>query len=169
MIKNEFQVTKELYMSWGKENMRKGSSVGFRIFWCVMTAVSICLIALMCIWGGVRKYMYVYAAALTFYCAYRAFFRDMVLTRSQYRRNAKIFGGENWVRTIEFGEDEIISTDGSVMTVRTPYSEIVGIRDESNKIWIDTKKKMVIRLYKDKFVGGDFEKFRKFISVKIGE
>ena len=70
------------------------------------------------------------------------------------------------VNDIAVGEDEIISTDGSVMTVRTPYSEIVGIRDESNKIWIDTKKKMVIRLYKDKFVGGDFEKFRKFISVK---
>ena len=55
------------------------------------------------------------------------------------------------------------------MTVRTPYSEIVGMREDGNKIWLDTKKKMVIRLYKDKFVGGDFEKFRKFISVKMGE
>lgn len=169
MIKNEFQVTRELYMSWGKENMRKGSRVGFRIFWCVMTAVLICLIVLMCILGGVRKYMYVYAVALMLYCAYRAFFRDKALTDSQYRRNKKIFGGENWVRTIEFGEDEIISTDAAVMTVRTPYSEIVGIRDEGNKIWIDTKKNMAIRLYKDKFIGGDFENFKKFISVKIGE
>ncbi|MBQ3692861.1 MAG: hypothetical protein II931_06040 [Clostridia bacterium] len=168
-MKNEFQVTKALYMSWGKENRSKGSRLKFRIFWCVMTAVFICLIALMCIMGGVRKYMYVYAAALMFYCAYRAFFRDIVFTASQYRKNEKIFGGENWVRTIEFGEDEIISTDGSVMTVRTPYSEIVGMRDDGNKIWLDTKKKMVIRLYKDKFVGGDFEKFRKFISVKMGE
>lgn len=168
MMKNEFQVTKELYMSWGKENMRKGSRVKFKILWSFTAVLLVVFIVILNMSGDGRAYLYVYAVMMTIYCIYRAFFRDLVLTASQYRRNMKILDGENWIRTIEFKEDEIVSTDGNV-TVRTPYSEIAGMRDDGNKIWLDTKKKMVIRLYKDKFVGGDFEKFKKFISVKIGE
>ena len=167
-MKNEFQVTKDLYMSWGRENMRKGSRLKFRILWCITAILLICFIVLLKMAGDGRMYLYAYGVAMTVYCFYRAFFRDLVLTGSQYRRNVKIFGSENWVRTIEFKEEEIVCKDGSV-TVRTPYSEIAGMRDDGNKIWLDTKKKMVIRLYKDKFIGGDFEKFKKFISVKIGE
>lgn len=167
-MKNEFQVTKELYMSWGKENMWKGSRLRLKILWIFTSILLVAFIVLINLSKDGRMYMYLYSVSMIIYCIYRAFFRDLVMTASQFRKNITIFGGEDWIRTIEFGEDEIISKDGSV-TVRTPYSEITGMRDDGNRIWLDTKKKMVIRLYKDKFIDGDFEKFKKFISVKIGE
>ena len=167
-MRNEFPVTKDLYMSWGKENMWKGSRLRFKILWIVTAILLLAFIVLLHIAGDGRLYLYAYGVSMMLYCIYRAFFRDIVLNSSQYKRSVKAFGDDSWIRIIEFGEDEIISKDGNV-TVRTPYSEIVGMREDGNKIWLDTKKKMVIRLYKDKFVGGDFEKFRKFISVKMGE
>jgi len=166
-VKNEFTVTKELYMSWNRENMWKGIRLKFKILWTVTALLLIVFIIFLHSIGDGRLYLYVYGVSMALYCIYRGYFRESVLTAMQYRRNINVFGSENWVRTIEFGEDDIISRDGNV-TVRTPYSEIVGMRDKGNNIWLDTKKKMVIRLYKDKFIGGDFEQFKKFISAKIG-
>lgn len=167
-MKNEFTVTKELYMSWNRENMWKGIRLKFKILWTVTALLLIAFIIFLNAIGDGRLYLYAYGVFMSLYCVYRGYFRDSALAAIQYKRNVNVHGSENWVRTVEFGEEDIISRDGNV-TVKTPYSEIAGMRDNGNKIWLDTKKNMVIRLYKDKFIDGDFEKFKKFISAKIGK
>lgn len=166
-MKNEFVITKKLYMEWCRENMWKGNRLKMKIVWIFTALLTVLFNVLVYISGDGRMYLYAYGVFVFLFCIYRAFFRDQVLSLAQFKRITSYLDSDEWVRTVEFGEDDIISTDGNV-TVRTPYSEISGIRDEGNNIWLDTKKKGVIRLYKDKFIGGDFEKFRKLISVKMG-
>ena len=155
-------------MSWNRENMWKGVRLKFKILWTVTAFLLIAFIIFLRAIGDGRLYLYAYGVLMSLYCIYRGYFRDSALAAIQYKRNVNVHGSETWVRTIEFGEEDIIIRDGNV-TVKTPYSEIAGMRDTGSKIWLDTKKNMVIRLYKDKFVDGDFEKFKKFISVKIGK
>ena len=55
----------------------------------------------------------------------------------------------------------------SVSSLRLPYSDIVSIKEEGNKVWLVLKTKKVVRLYKDKFVGGSWEECRSFLEEKI--
>ncbi len=169
-MKNEFEVTKKLYHSWAGENRRKKSRRLIFAGWCIM----IVLLAGMTAFFAVVQKDFLFGkfflcfVLMIIYCIYRAFFHNYVLTEKQYQAHSKMLGGKNWTRTIEFKEEEIVTAEGNV-TVKTPYSEISRMEcDDTGIIRLYTKKNMVIRLYKDKFTVGNFEKFKVFINDKIG-
>ena len=147
---NEYQVTWKRYRSWAAENMVKGARLVMMIIWCVFALL--CL-ALMMIDNLAFRSLYFLLAALGIY---RAFFRNFVIARSQYRRLAQNYGKENWTRRIAFEDDGITLTEGN-LSFRYDYSDIINIREKGNKIWLDASNKTVLRLYRDAFVKSDWD------------
>lgn len=156
-MKNEYEVTEKLYMSWGIENMFKGIHLKFMIFWTVMAF----LIFICCMIYGF-EILFVFFIV---YCLYRAFFHNIVLTKGQYKKLVQSLGKESWKRVVLF-KDDCISVHDVNHTFDFSYLDITNIREKNNKIWLDTNKKTVIRLYKDAFVGGDYAEFLNLIKAK---
>lgn len=165
IIRNEFIVTKALFTEWGKENERKGARLIFKIFCCVFAVVMIILAVLFFAKLGFVNGYAMYFLLLAVFCVYRGVFRNRALTLAQYRKNSELFGGENWKRIVEFTDDEIVTVNGNI-TVKNNYSEITSVRRSGNKIWLDTDKGMVIRLYADSFTQGSFEELERLIEDK---
>lgn len=159
-IKNEYSVTRQLCRTWLWENMRKPPMLVILIMWI--------LIGLLVLWGMFYTPFTGLFAILELFCLYRAFFRNLLFSRRQYNTLAQTYG-ENWLRTICFEEDKLVVTEGdvSVSSLQLPYSDIVSIKEEGNKVWLILKTKKVIRLYKDKFVSASWEECRSFLEEKI--
>lgn len=154
---NEYQVTWKVYRSWAAENMAKGARLVMMIIWCILTVLCL-LLAVLDESPLSRLYM-----ILVFFGIYRAFFRNFVIARGQYRRLARINGGENWTRKITFEEDGINLTEGN-SSFHFAYSDIVRIREKGNKIWLDAANKTVLRLYRDAFVESSWEECRELLQ-----
>ncbi len=164
MIRNEFTVTKELYLEWCRETHKKNKSGKFQIFWLIMSAVNFAIGVYVLIFGRDYKSNGLYFTALGVFCIYRALrYKPMYI--AQYKKFAEIMGGENWTRTIDFTDSGIITTNGNV-TVRNTYDEITALREDGNKIYLDTDKNSVLRLFKDRFSQGSYEEFIDLIREK---
>ncbi|MDE6531816.1 MAG: hypothetical protein K2K96_13760 [Lachnospiraceae bacterium] len=68
------------------------------------------------------------------------------------------------VRTILFEDDCITISEEDVLVIKYPYSDIVGIRERGDKIWLDMQDKSVIRLYQSAFVDTDWDKCKEWIE-----
>lgn len=156
-MKNQFVVTEKLFQSWGKESRKKGFYLAFKIVWCTLAA----MIFLVCILYGWTFF----SVFMLLFCLYRAFLHYYVITRAQYRRLSRTYGTSDWTRTIDFSEDGILVNDGKIL-VQYTYQDIVGFRENGNKIWLDASNKTVIRLYKDCFVDTDYESWKNWMKER---
>lgn len=154
-MKNEYTVTQKVYQSWGRENHTKGVYLTFTIMWSVLAAVLLCL--------NVYAGWNAFGILMLLFCLYRAFLRNDVLVRGQYKRLSQTYGTTDWTRSIDFGEDGITLSDGN-MSVRYAYKDITGFREQDNKIWLDASNKTVIRMYKDCFVDTDYETWKNWMK-----
>lgn len=166
MIRNEYTVTKDLYMDWFRENQKKGIQLKITIMWLVILAILIIATVVYIVSplsNGPSPWLLL-EVAFFIYSVYHLFFRRKIQTSALYDKMASQLG-ENWTRTIEFYDDVIVVRDGK-FEVQYPYSEITSVKDEGRIVYIETETKVVIRLYKDKFSEGDFKLFRRFIESK---
>ena len=166
MIRNEYAVTKDLYMEWFKENQKKGIQLKITIMWLVILAILVIATIIYIVSplsNGPSPWLLL-EVAFFMYSVYHLFFRRKLQTMGLYDKMAAQLG-ENWTRTIDFYDDVIVVRDGK-FEVQYPYSEIASVRDEGHIVYIETETKVVIRLYKDKFSEGDFKLFRRFIESK---
>ncbi len=166
MIRNEYTVTKDLYMDWFRENQKKGIQLKITIMWLVILAILIIATVVYIVSpmsNGPSPWLLL-EVAFFIYSVYHLFFRRKIQTSALYDKMAAQLG-ENWTRTIEFYDDVIVVRDGK-FEVQYPYSEITSVKDEGRIVYIETETKVVIRLYKDKFSEGDFKLFRRFIESK---
>lgn len=154
---NEYKVTWELYCSWAIENMFKGARLALMIIWSVLTLV--CLVLGIFVGGGLRIFYF----AMMLFALYHAFFRVLVLSRSQYRRLSKAYGSENWIRRITFEEDGISLAEGN-FSYKYNYGDIKTIREEGGKIWLMAANGTVLRLYKEAFVDSNWEECKAKIE-----
>ena len=152
MIQNTYKVTGKRFREWGLENAFKGARLGMMIMWLLLAVY-------MVIMGKEIKIAYVLYA----FCIYRAFFRWIVVTNTQYRNLCVNHKGADWERTISFSEKKIKVEDG-IVTVDYLFSDIEKIKEKGNKIWLYMNNKTVVRLYKDCFTQGDWEKCKEMIS-----
>lgn len=166
MITNEYNVTKDLYLSWNKENRKKGVQLRITIMWSVILLILIAATVAFMLTPEHGDPVPWLALEVVFflYTIYHLFFRRRVAASRMYDKMAQQLG-ENWKKTIVFGKDVFTDRQGD-WTVKFPYSEIVSVRDNGNTIYIETEKKIVVRLYKDKFTVGDYAEFRRFIESK---
>ncbi len=157
-MKNEYQVTRQLCRTWVLENMSKPPWLPILILWG--------LLAVLCVWGMFSTPFPGLLGVLALFCLYRLFLRNLIISRRQYSRLAKTYG-ENWTRTICFEEDKLVVTEGNVSSLQLPYSDIVSIEEDGNKVRLVHKSKSVVRLYKDKFIDASWEECRTFLAAKM--
>lgn len=164
-MKNEYCITWNLYKSWITANMFKGKSLFFRIFWCI-------LLVLMIVFGIISLNIYdvkaisIYFFLLALLCLYNAFLRHILLAKKTYRKLSETYGKENWTRTILFENDNILLINNNV-SIKYKYSDIVGIKENGNEIFVIFNNKSFIRLYKSAFIGCDWNECKKFLQDKI--
>ncbi len=164
MIRNEFAVTREMYLDWCRESRKKGIAGRFRIFWIVLSLVMFIMGVTLLLSDLSEKWFGAYFLVLGAFCVFRSL-RFGIINKAQYKKLAELTGGENWTRTIDLTDDGIITTNGN-MIIKNTYDEIKGFREDGNKIYLDTDKNIVIRLYKDRFTKGSYEEFIALIKEK---
>ena len=151
-MKNQYKVTKKLLRQWMTENMYKGIQLGLNIGWAIFGVL--CILLLIIDAETVTDYL-IYGALLAL-CLYMAVLRIFPITSVQYKQMAKVYGEENWNRTIDFSEDCITLSEGTI-SASFQYKDIMSIREKDNKIWLKARNRTVLRLYKDAFVDGTWE------------
>lgn len=155
-MKNEYKVTWEVFKIWLAENRLKKPQIFFTAFWVVFGV---------CIIGMSVAYGYAPFMAFALLCFYRAFLRNFLFAKRQYKTLAKTYGQEDWLRTITFGEEEILLSEGNI-TERFRYSDIDAVKEKDNRAWILFKDQKVLRLYKDKFIDSDWDECKELIKRK---
>ncbi len=145
MVQNTYQVTWKRFREWGFENAFKGARLGISIMWLLLAFFM----------AYMSKEISI-AYILLVFCLYRAFFRWIVVTNTQYRNLCKNHKGADWERTIRFADKKIKVEDG-IITVDYLFSDIENIKEKGNKIWLYMNNKTVVRLYKDCFTLGTWE------------
>lgn len=158
MIKNEYRVTKKVYLSWVAEGMFKGTRLVMTIVWCVF---ALCMGVMAAI-----SYLQGFCILMMLFGIYRAFGRIFVISNRQYKLLAEMYGAEEgWLRTITFEEEEIVLSEGRT-TVKYAYKDIIEVQEKDNKIWLKAVDKTVIRMYKDCFVEGTWEECKQLLQAK---
>lgn len=152
MVQNTYQVTWKKFREWGFENAFKGARLGITIMWF--------FVAVFMVFMGKEISI---AYFLLAFCLYRAFFRWLVITHTQYKQLCVNHKGADWQRTIRFEEKRIIVDDG-ILTVQYLFSDIEDIKEKENKIWLIMNNKTVVRLYKDCFTQGNWELCKEMIN-----
>lgn len=156
MIRNEYRVTWDLFQTWLWENKKKPTRSAFTIMWIVFGLAATVM-------GVVFRYPFYFI--FTVFSLYRALFRDILAAGRQYETMAKTYGQKDWLRTITFDEENITVVEGNI-SVNYKYPDISEIREKDNKVWLQFKDKMVIRLYKDCFADAGWEEGRSLIERK---
>lgn len=160
-MKNQYKVTKKLIRQWMTENMYKGVQLGLNIGWAVFGVL--CILLLITDADTMTDYL-LYGALLAL-CLYMAVLRIFPITSVQYKQMAKVYGEENWTRTIDFGEDCITLSEGTI-SASFQYKDIMSIREKGNKIWLKARNRTVLRLYKDAFIDGTWEECRELLHAR---
>ncbi len=169
MITNQYIVTKKLYMDWAAEDRKKGLSLKINILWAVILVI---LIAATVVYmrmrsegNGDMSLLLVLEGALLVFTVYQLFFRGKSSAGAMYDKIAAQLG-HDWTRTMHFKNDALYISEGS-FEINYPYSEIVSVKNIGNEIMIETDKKLVLHAYKDKFIEGDYSRFKRFIESKV--
>ena len=161
-MRNEYKIDWPLLKKWTKESHYSGKRLAFFIVWCILLVGSLAMTAL-----SFTVSLYEYAVFFVFvalFCLYRAFFWNTAIAKRQYKVLAQTYGKDSWLRTICFEENEIIMKEEK-SEFRYQYTDVVGIVEKGEKIYLQLRAKMVIRLYRSKFVDGSWEDCKKRILL----
>ena len=164
-MKNQYKITKDLFKSWAKEYHLHGAAdiVSF-IYWCIIGVGGLYHFASFVYYGTDCLYIFV-SALMVVVAVYELFFSGFVFWSKRYKQYAATYGVSEWMRTIEFLDDEIVLTDHTSVC-RYKYENIQKIREKNNVVMIFMKHNIAIRLYKDAFVEGTWESCRNFLNTK---
>lgn len=164
-MKNEYKITKDLLKSWAKEYHLRGSA---NIFLFII----LCFVGLVGISGMIfsiaiqENWIIVYLYALVFITAiYKLFIQRFIIWSKRYKLYSTTYGVTEWMRTIEFLDDEIILTDHTSVS-KFKYGNIQKIKEKDNLVIIFMNNNMALRLYKDSFVDGSWDECKQIIFEK---
>ncbi len=162
-MKNEYKITKELMKSWAKEYHLHGAAniVGF-IIWCVLGVIGIAgLIFSIALY---RDWFPIYMFSLfTFVAFFKLFLARFFVWSKKYKLYSTTYGVTEWMRTIEFLDNEIVFTDHTSVC-KLQYGNIEKIKEKNNVVMIFMNNNTALRLYKDAFVEGSWEECKQKIN-----
>ena len=161
-MKNEYKVTRELMMSWSKNVFGSATSV-FWVMYVITGLIGIGLLIMLSIFGGDRL-SWVLACFVLLFSAYRLFFLCYYFFAKRYKMLSKTYGVKEWIRTIEFKDEEIVLTEHNSVC-RMKYANIRRISENGNDIIIYFNDNLSVRLYKDTFVEGTWEECKEKINT----
>lgn len=158
VYQNEYILSKERFMNWGRESAFHGIRLRFVVFWCIMMVVCMILAFTTKAWQGV---------ILGLFCFYQGFFRWRILVNNQYNMLSKRHGESDWTRRILFKQDGIQVIDKETLVCYN-YEDVEEIKELEHEIKIIFNNDTVIRLYTDTFLNSNWEECKKFIYEKAG-
>ena len=163
-MKNEFQITKKLIMSWAKGYYLRGAiQIILLVLWSVVGLIGGALLALRIIIGG--DFLDYYLPALFLLVSiFQLLFSKRIFYANQYKTLSNLYGVSEWKRTIEFTDDEIVFLDHTSVT-KLPYHNIQKIKEKNNMVTICFKNNLAVRLYKDTFTEGTWEECKEKINT----
>ena len=167
-MKNEYRITKKLINSWAREYHLHGAyNILLFILWCIVGVIGtvgvISSIALKVDWLVVYFYSLMIIVAL-----FKLFISRFIVWARRYKLYAATYGVDEWIRTTELLENEIVLTDHTSVT-RLKYSTIQKIQEKDNVIMIFMNHNMALRLYKDAFVEGSWQECKSLLQEKMQE
>ena len=126
MIRNEFAVTKDMYIDWCMETQKKSMIGKFQIFRIALFVIMFGMGTALLI-SNIKERMFgIGFLALGVFCVFRCV-RYKGLYDARYKKLVKIMGEDKWIRIVEFTDDEIIISGGKV-TIKNRYGDIKEIR-----------------------------------------
>ncbi len=165
-MKNEFKVTKELMMSWAKEyHLHGAANIILFIGWCIVGLFGLSVL-LINIFVAKEFWFYYISILLLLISSFKLFFSRFVVWSKRYKIFSRMYGVAEWMRTIEFTDDEIILTDHTSVN-KFKYGNIQKIKEYGNIVLIFFKDNLGVRLYKDAFVEGSWEECKQKINFII--
>lgn len=162
-MKNEYKVTKKLFLSWAKEVNMYGVNKVLYIGWSILTLGSIGLLIL-CATQNANALNWYSSILLLAVCVFKLFFSRPLSALKRYKMVSKQIGVPEWTRIIEFNEDEIILRDHDYHS-NFRYSDIRNVVEKGNEILIYLNGNIAIRLYKDTFVEGSWVECKAKIDL----
>ena len=164
-MKNEYKVTKKLMQSWAKEYHLHGKrNVVLFILWCIVGVVGLFGTVFAIAVHSDRMNIYLYVIC-TLLAVYRLVFSRFAAIANRYKMLSRTYGVEEWIRTTEFLDDDIVLTDHTSV-FKLKYTQISKIKETDKCILIFFKDYASIRLYKDAFVEGSWQDCLRKIAAK---
>ena len=164
-MRNEHKITIELMMSWAIDfYLVRASDIILAILWSIVAFCGLTLLATSIIVGG-DALNWLLAFLFLFLSVYKLFFGRFVYISKRYKMFAKTYGVDEWLRTIEFTENEIVLTDHTTIN-KLQYCNIKKVIEKGNVILILLNDNIAFRLYKDAFVEGSWEECKKLLNSK---
>ena len=164
-MKNQYKVTKNLMISWAKGlHLDLLRNAILFIAWCAIGLYGLAMLILLAKNGGEWKIWCLYILLLCL-AVYKAFVSPLVAALNRYEKLAASYGVGEWIRTIEFKEQDIVFTDHQSVTVFR-YDHIKKIKEKNNTVSILLQNNTLLVLYKDAFVDSTWEECKDFLDVK---
>ncbi len=164
-MKNEYKITKNLMKSWAKEyHLHGAKNVILFITWCILGIVGIAglIISIELHIDWLISYLYALVALIAFY---KLFIARFVVYSKGYKLFSSTYGVAEWIRSVEFLDDEIVLTDHTTVN-KFKYENIEKIKEKNNDIIVFMKHNLALRLYKDAFVEGTWQECKEKILEK---
>ena len=165
MIKNEYRIDRALIRSWAHEYHLHGKAniISF-ILLLIIGLVSIPGLVLSIFLQQSWVNVYLFSCALVL-SVYKLFFSRFVVWARRYRMMSGLYGVREWIRTTEFGEEDIVLTDHTSVT-HLRYDRIEAIKERGNIVMIHFRDHLALRLYKDAFTVGSWQQCKQLLSEK---
>ena len=134
-MKNEFKITKDEMLSWVKRYYFEGA--GNKILFTLHLLLGFIGVTLMILvfQSGADSFSGAVGIAAVVISVYKLFFERKVLMLRRYRMLAKTYGVDEWQRSIEFTDDDILLNDHNSVS-RFRYESIRKIKDEGKIVII---------------------------------
>ncbi len=162
-MRNEYKITKKLMMSFAKEfHLQGAANIILFVLWCLVAVIGLTMVILLSAFGGDFIHWYLSVLFLVF-SAYKLLFSRFVVCSNRYKLYSKTYGVTEWIRSTEFGDEEITVCDHTSVT-KFKYYNIKKIKEKDNVILIFFNNNLALRLYKDAFVEGSWDECRKKID-----
>lgn len=164
-MRNEYKVTKDLMKSWARDYYKNGGSYTVRLIVLILVAICEVECAVYFLRFPIYHIFSLAAIGIFVFALYCIFLQPTVNYSKSYKMHSKIYGVSEWIRSTDFGDDEITVTDHSSV-YKYRYVDIKRIKETDDGAIIFFKFNLAIRLYKDAFACGSWEECKKLIAEK---
>lgn len=160
IIENKYQVTKQLFKEWARENKKYKY---FKIFWWIVTILSGASLLEAIINNHIED---AYGILFVAYGLFMIIFgNNYFFVDRYYKALARFYKNDNWERKVYFFNDYFKTVDAEVNQVRFQYNDIISIENNNERIKIKLNNGY-IRIYKNAFEKSNFEECEKFLIEK---
>ncbi len=161
IIENKYQVTKQLYKDWAKENKKYKY---FKILWWIVTILSIVSSLEAIINNHIED---AYGLLFAAYGLFMIIFgNNYFFVERYYKALVRFYKKDNWERKIKFFNDYFETIDAGINQVKFQYNDISNIEKNNECLKIKLNNGY-IRIYKNAFVKSNFEECEQFLNDKM--